>query len=313
MPEIPQILKQMGGVRRFTRGRRIQRLTSIIISLVAVAILGYLVYRQKEILLSYPWQINPALYLLSFFVFSIDLFLVAMIWGWIMNTIGKRLDYQKHIRYYIISNIAKRIPGTLWYIASRAQFYQKEGIDYRLTSLASGIELAVSIMSGVLVSLLFAIPIVLNYGLNPLVLAGILLVGILLLHPRVTDWIFRLLKVEATQFGYQRTIQWLIAYVPAWIFGGIVLFIIANSFIPIPLHQIGYVIGSWSLVGIVSYLLFFSPSNLGVTEVGLSLLLANIMPSPIAVILAITTRIAIILYEIIWALIWLNVKSSSSG
>lgn len=302
----------MGGVRRFTRGRRIQRLTSIIISLVAVAILGYLVYRQKEILLSYPWQINPALYLLSFFVFSIDLFLVAMIWGWIMNTIGKRLDYQKHIRYYIISNIAKRIPGTLWYIASRAQFYQKEGIDYRLTSLASGIELAVSIMSGVLVSLLFAIPIVLNYGLNPLVLAGILLVGILLLHPRVTDWIFRLLKVEATQFGYQRTIQWLIAYVPAWIFGGIVLFIIANSFIPIPLHQIGYVIGSWSLVGIVSYLLFFSPSNLGVTEVGLSLLLANIMPSPIAVILAITTRIAIILYEIIWALIWLNVKSSSS-
>jgi len=303
----------MGGVRRFTRGRRIQRLTSIIISLVAVAILGYLVYRQKEILLSYPWQINPALYLLSFFVFSIDLFLVAMIWGWIMNTIGKRLDYQKHIRYYIISNIAKRIPGTLWYIASRAQFYQKEGIDYRLTSLASGIELAVSIMSGVLVSLLFAIPIVLNYGLNPLVLAGILLVGILLLHPRVTDWIFRLLKVEATQFGYRRTIQWLIAYVPAWIFGGIVLFIIANSFIPIPLHQIGYVIGSWSLVGIVSYLLFFSPSNLGVTEVGLSLLLANIMPAPIAVILAITTRIAIILYEIIWALIWLNVKSSSSG
>ena len=303
----------MGGVRRFTRGRRIQRLTSIIISLVAVAILGYLVYRQKEILLSYPWQINPALYLLSFFVFSIDLFLVAIIWGWIMNTIGKRLDYQKHIRYYIISNIAKRIPGTLWYIASRAQFYQKEGIDYRLTSLASGIELAVSIMSGVLVSLLFAIPIVLNYGLNPLVLAGILLVGILLLHPRVTDWIFRLLKVEATQFGYQRTIQWLIAYVPAWIFGGIVLFIIANSFIPIPLHQIGYVIGSWSLVGIVSYLLFFSPSNLGVTEVGLSLLLANIMPAPIAVILAITTRIAIILYEIIWALIWLNVKSSSSG
>ena len=303
----------MGGVRRFTRGRRIQRLTSIIISLVAVAILGYLVYRQKEILLSYPWQINPALYLLSFFVFSIDLFLVAMIWGWIMNTIGKRLDYQKHIRYYIISNIAKRIPGTLWYIASRAQFYQKEGIDYRLTSLASGIELAVSIMSGVLVSVLFAIPIVLNYGLNPLVLAGILLVGILLLHPRVTDWIFRLLKVEATQFGCQRTIQWLIAYVPAWIFGGIVLFIIANSFIPIPLHQIGYVIGSWSLVGIVSYLLFFSPSNLGVTEVGLSLLLANIMPAPIAVILAITTRIAIILYEIIWALIWLNVKSSSSG
>jgi hypothetical protein len=230
-----------------------------------------------------------------------------------MNTIGKRLDYQKHIRYYIISNIAKRIPGTLWYIASRAQFYQKEGIDYRLTSLASGIELAVSIMSGVLVSLLFAIPIVLNYGLNPLVLAGILLVGILLLHPRVTDWIFRLLKVEATQFGYRRTIQWLIAYVPAWIFGGIVLFIIANSFIPLPLHQIGYVIGSWSLVGIVSYLLFFSPSNLGVTEVGLSLLLANIMPAPIAVILAITTRIAIILYEIIWALIWLNVKSSSSG
>lgn len=312
MPEISQIPNEVRGLRWFPRGRRIQRLSSIIISLAAVAVLGYLVYRQKEMLLSYPWQINPALFLLSFFVFSIDLMLVAVIWGWIMNTIGRRLDYRKHLRYYILSNIAKRIPGTLWYLASRAQFYKNEGIDYRLTSLASGVELAISIMSGVLASLIFAIPIVLNYGLNPLALAGILLAGILLLHPRVTAFVFRLLKVEAVHFGYGTTIQWLIAYIPAWILGGTVLFILANSFMPLPLQQAGYVIGSWSLVGIVSYLLFFSPSNLGVTEVGLSLLLANIMPSPIAVILAITTRIAIIFYEIIWALIWLNVKSSSS-
>ncbi len=311
MPKNPQLSNILGRVINLSRIKGMKLIRPLVTLIIAVAILGYLVYREKDILFSYQWQLHPELILLSFIIFSIDLFLVAFIWGWIMNTIGKKLDYTKHLRYYSISNVTKRIPGTIWYIATRAQLYKKEGIDFRLTSLASGIELAISVMSGILASLLFAIPIVLHYDLNPIILAGIFLTAGLLLHPRLFAWVLRLIKVEANLFSYKKTLQWVLAYIPAWILGGVVLFVIANSITSLSLSQLGYIIGSWSLVGVISYALFFSPSNLGLTEVGLSLLLSNIMPSSIAVVLAITARIAIIVYEILWSLIWFNFRSTS--
>jgi hypothetical protein len=54
---------------------------------------------------------------------------------------------------------------------------------------------------------------------------------------------------------------------------------------------------------VLSYAVFFLPNNLGFTEVGLSLLLANLVPSSFAVIIAVLTRFSILIYEIIIALL----------
>jgi hypothetical protein len=53
------------------------------------------------------------------------------------------------------------------------------------------------------------------------------------------------------------------------------------------------------LVGTLSFMMLFLPSNLGFTEVGLSLLLATIIPSSLAVIVAVITRIFLLLCEIV--------------
>jgi hypothetical protein len=90
-------------------------------------------------------------------------------------------------------------------------------------------------------------------------------------------------------------------YVFIWIIGGILLYAIVNILYDLPVAHLGYVIGSWSIVGFLSSLLLFSPSNLGITEVGLSILLSAIMPSSIAVVIAIFARILLISYEIVWA------------
>jgi uncharacterized membrane protein YbhN (UPF0104 family) len=274
---------------------------SLIFLVIAAGILSYLLYSQREILINYDWDIDWIQVLISFIVFSFDLLLVVIVWAWIMDKLGKKINLSTHFVYYSLSNITKRIPGTIWYIASRAQLYKSNQIDAKLTSVASGVEYAISILGSILVSLLFAIPIIIRYAYSPYLFILVILIGSVMVHPRVISWILNKMNVEATNLEYRLIFKSLIAYIFIWILGGIVLFFIANSIYPIPLSNLAYVIGTWCFVGFISSILLFSPSNLGLTEVGLSLLLANIMPSSIAVIVSIFGRVLITIFELIWA------------
>jgi glycosyltransferase 2 family protein len=270
--------------------------------LASAAILFFLVYRQREILFQHEWRIQALPLALSFTFYCIALFLVVLIWSNIMTAIGTSIPVMKHFRYYCISNLAKRIPGTIWYIASRAQFYHTDSVPIRFTSLASGIEVVVATVAGILVSLFFAVPIITEFEVSLWWFGVILLFGMVSIHPRVLSWLLRRMGVVANHLSYSTLLKWLIGYFLVWILGGVVLFYIGNIITFIDINYIGYLIGSWALVGVLTTFLFFSPSNLGVTEVGLSLLLSNIMPPPIAVVVAISTRIIIIIYDIFWAI-----------
>jgi glycosyltransferase 2 family protein len=280
--------------------------------LASAAILFFLVYRQREILVQHEWRLEPVSILLSFFIYCIALFLVVWVWASIMDAVGSNIPIVKHFRYYCISNLAKRIPGTIWYIASRAQFYRAEAVPMRFTSLASGVEVAVTTVAGILVSLFFAVPIIATYDISLLWFGLALLIGLVSIHPRVLGWLLKRLGADTSHFSYTALLKWLIGYILVWVSGGVVLYFIGNIITTIEFKYLGYLIGSWALIGVLTTVLFFSPSNLGVTEVGLSLLLSNIMPSPIAVVIAIAARIIIILYDIVWAIISATILDRSN-
>jgi hypothetical protein len=226
---------------------------------------------------------------------------VAIVWGWIINNLGTKLSYHKHIRYYIISNLAKRIPGTIWYIASRYQLYTSDGLDLKITAVASGVEMVLITLAGILVVLLFSTQTLLQYHISPIVLVIIFILGLVLIHPKVIKWILLRRKIETKTLNYKFIIQGILFYIISWILGGVMLFETSNIIYPLSIVNLPYLINCWTLVGIVSTILFFSPSNLGITEIGLSLLLSKIVPLPIAVLIAITSRILLIVFEIIWA------------
>jgi hypothetical protein len=304
--------KKIESLNQWSKNKVVRLTISAITLLAALSILAYLVYRERDVLLSYEWQLRLPPIFLSFLLFSIDLALVAVVWGWIMNSLAKKLDYVRHFRYFTLSNIAKRIPGTVWYIASRAQLYRQDGIDLKLTSLASGIELGVAVMSSILTCLIFAIPIILQYNISPVVLGLLFVLLAFILHPKIIARIFRLFKVEAGAIQYKNIMQWILAYMGAWVLGGILLFAIGNAIAPISPRYIAYMIGSYSLVNLLATAVFFLPSNLGISEVGLSILLANIMPSSVAVIIAIFSRLLIIIYEFLWAALFIIIKPAEN-
>lgn len=271
--------------------------------LVSASILGGLLYQQKETILTYQWQVRLEPLILSFILFSIAFFFAIYLWASILQHLGIKVQYRKHFRHYSIANLAKRIPGTVWYVASRTQLYKDEGIPWQSTTLASAVEVAITLASGSVVSLVFGFAIIQYYQVNPWILIFFLLGSLLMLHPNVLGWFLARSKTDVTKFQYTTLIKWVFGYAFIWIMGGIILFSIGNIFQPISFSLLGYMIGSWVIVGTLSNALFFSPSNLGITEVGLSLLLSRVMPPPIAILTSVMTRIILLSYDFFWAAI----------
>lgn len=288
-----------------TRKREIGLLATLLTVLASSGVLGYLIYRERAVLFTYHWRIRPAALGLAIALHPITILLATANWAAILNRLGKPLPFIRHYRNFCISNAARRLPGTVWYIASRATFYQQEGIDARLTSLASGVEYALVTLTGLILGGVFSMSILAAYHVSPWLMAAALAVILFLVRPQTIAWLFRILRVEAGQFRLGDLARWMGGFSLSWLLGGLMLFLVANILTPLPLSQLPYVMGSYLAVIMVTRLLIFSPSNMGITEIGFSLLLTTVMPAPVAVVTAVLLRVLATLMDIVHAGVWL--------
>lgn len=279
-----------------------RKISTLIAILLAAVIFGYMIYRERDILLSRQWTVNWLAFLIAFLLYSLALMLASYIWVGIVNSFGLSVGWRQHLRYYSVSMLAKRLPGTVWYVAYRSQMYEKEGVSPKVTSFASGLEFAVTIISGIIVSLIFAIPILAKYQSGIAGIAAIFLVSLIILHPRVLKWLLFKLKIQPENFSYRLVFRWVLLYILLRLLSGALVFSIANMVYPLSLSELDYVIGGWTLVGVLSNALLFLPTNMGFTEVTFSIVLTNILPSSIAVIVAVLCRLIITFFEFMWAI-----------
>lgn len=287
-------------VKRLTKRSLTQLLLAAGTVAFSVAVLGFLLYRERAQLLQLQWRLDPLLIGGAFLAYFCGLTVATLVWANLMQQLGSTLPYATHIDYFCLSQLAKRLPGTLWYVASRTYLYNQVGESLRLVAFGSSLELLLTFVSGCLTTLLFA-----GYAVaeqTPLgwwgwvVLAGS---SFVLLHPGFLHYLLRRFKIgEAPRLQYGHLLLWVFLYSVLWVIGGFVLYCTSNLVTTIGLAHLPYFIGSWSLVGTLSFVVFFLPTNLGFTEVGLSLLLVRVIPSSLAVIVAVVNRIFLLICEI---------------
>ena len=285
------------------RSRQWYRVALAFLTITAsCSILALLIYRERDVLLAYDWDLRWSYIVASFVVLFIGLILAAAVWADMMRVLGSRASWAQHLRNYSIAHLARRLPGTLWYLAGRSYLYKQQGDSVRLVAVSSGLELIVSVASGATVTLAFFAFLIAelprSYLVGTAIAAGL---GILTMHPAVVRMLLARMRLrnDAASVGYGSVIRWFAVYALIWLLGGLILYLIAAAVTPLPWSNLAYVTGVWCLVGVISVAVFFLPSNLGITEVGLSLLLTNIMPSSVAVLVAIMARLLITLYEIV--------------
>lgn len=290
--------------------RRVQRwLYAATLGLV-LALLGAFIYARREEIATYRWQIVWPFIPIAFLIFSLDLLYVIWLWSRMMAQFGVTLPFRTHVAYYAQANLAKRLPGTLWYIAGRAQLYEQHGVPMRLTTICSGVEFLVAALSSAVVSVIFIIYSLIGFANRSettlLRNATFIVMPVLCIVLVVLPWIIqRLMRraglVASSSISVGSLAQLTLLYLGVWVLGGLLLFAIIRIYAPLDWATVPYLIGCWGASSLISSLVIFMPTSFGLKEISLGVLLALVAPASVAVITVIVVRIAITLFEVLWS------------
>ncbi len=275
-----------------------RQLLSVFFILFTVFLIVRVIYGNWELLANYAWEIRPEWLLYGIIAFFVDFFLVIWIWHLLVARLANYNNLHRTVKIYLQANLSRRIPGMVWYIASRALLYQGAGVSKTQISLLSGLELAFFMISGFVTTLL-TLPF--WSGLDEVLTPStqfwaslfMVFLGVLLVHPRILQklWQKTSRSLPEQELRWGDTAVWLTLYILTWIVGGLVLFSVINFFQPLPTVHLITVIGMWSLSGTISLAGFFTISFVGLREVTLIVLLTQLLPMPVTLIVAITVRL----------------------
>jgi len=270
------------------------------LAVALLAGLGLLVYRERGTLGNYLASANPTQLLAVVGWYTIDLMIYFIVWVAIIQKLGGRTDILNHFRIFCLANAARRLPGTLWYVGGRAVLYRQSDIPAKTVVIASGIEVVVIWCSGILAALPLVFVTRPEYVWPWSVAALGLLVAIL--NPRVLRWALLRASPEwqPGRSGLLHVYMWILGDAVGWFVGGLFLFAILTVYQSLPLTAIPVTIGAWTIAGTISMLVFFLPSNFGITEVTLVALLSGLVPSAVAVLAALSARILATLLDLVW-------------
>lgn len=294
--------------------KKIVSLQSLAFIVIAITILLYLVLRNKEVIFEHKWEFRIEFLLAAFLAYGLSLLIGAYIWGELLTKLGINIGFKENFRHYCINMLARRIPGSIWYVLYRTHVYSRYGVSASIPTLASGIEMVIAIISAILVFFVFSFQVLEQYVSGPWLLIAIVLVGLSILNPKVLRWTFlKFGNNNIDLFHIKNLVIWIILYFVLWVLSGTIMFLTINSLTDLPWRYLSLVIGGWAFISATSYLLLFLPTNLGFSEVSLSLLLSSVIPSSIAVVVTLFSRICFIVFEIVWvSLALLTIKIFST-
>ena len=249
----------------------------------------------------------------------------AYIWVVLLRSLGaKEVRLNRDLLYvYAKSWLGRYIPGTAPWILGKIYFASKHGISKNKLAVSSLLEGALQIAVLLAISLLLLIGDarlnIISSEYKLLMVIGLIGCAVSLLPPVFNLFVataYRIFKrktLSREHYADTRTISLGAGmYALGALINGLSLFFIAKAMYPdLGYEQLSFVIGVGTLAGAVSMLAVFAPSGLGVRE-GIQLaLLSIIMPTEIALLVTIATRVLSIVCDGCFYGISLLLKKSS--
>ena len=283
-----------------------------LVTILSFGYLGYILTSNWSQLISYEWRINWCQIALAFIYYSFSLILAVLGWGLIVSHFTQVKGLRKHLKYYTYTNLLRRLPIPLLYLLGRVYLYEREGIAKSVMVTVSFLEWILIVLSGIMIYLVTSpyLPLP-RVWLSLRFLVVIFIASAFLLHPRTIRAIFRAIlgqkgRTVLAEFGYSDALICLIIYGLVWIGGGMMLYATINSLYILSLAYLPAVIGAWVLSGVITTLVFATAAGLGVKELTLGLLLGYIIPSPLAIAIALLMRVCLIVFDILWGVVALK-------
>ena len=277
-----------------------------------------LFYQQSQQISQLKISLSPPLMLTGLIALIVLFILDAYGWVLILNTLGHHPSPLRSVRIWMISSIARYIPGGVWSYISRADLARHEKIDLASLSISMWLEAVILASS----SLAIGLPALMqSNGLQfgPWHALGAFLLFGLCMHPNS----FSLLRFIPGRIGLAFATTKLPSatqifllycyYTLFWCLFGLSFVVFAHMISPLEYEQMILVGSSISLGFFAGFIVLFVPSGIGVREATLYFLLIPHMPEAQALVLALSSRLWIMVGEIfsfmlIEILYWISIR-----
>ncbi len=286
------------------RGLSWKQLVAGLFTFIAFGFLVAALVTNWQQLRGYEWQITPVYLALGLVMYLGSLLLAGFTWHRLIASTDRRVQRRKNIKFFLQSNLAKRVPGLVWYALGRLYLYEREGVAKSLVAMALTLELVTMIAGTALLyfasfwSVPSAIP-----SLRPwwLVLPVAVLIAIMAWPKSLYTLVNWLLERRGhapleRQARRRDLLEWSFLHAGSALAGGLcIVFLAAGVYPELTRLDVVPVINSWAGAALVAYAVLFLPLGLGVKEVTLAYLLSQFLPWPVAVVISLLGRICSIL------------------
>jgi uncharacterized membrane protein YbhN (UPF0104 family) len=289
--------------------KRWLRWLRLIAGVIVFAVFAAVVLDNWRQLTDISWHLDVAPLALSACLLLMTYYLNVLGWHRIVASLGGASTFEETARIWMYSNLARYLPGSVWYAAGRVVLGNNAGISPVTTSVGMVLEIAFLLISRVLV-VVATWPLWTSHTLPeiPWFLSAVLIIGALsVVHPGVLNWFFaqyqRLRGQESSagdsiQLQYRDTLQILAIFVGQALFIGVAFYFLARALVPLPLDSMPFVAGVFTLAWLIGFVSLFAPSGLGVREGVLAYLLSPTVTEPTAIMMAVLSRAWLVAAEL---------------
>lgn len=236
------------------------------------------------------------------------------VWTWILDIFQQSLGLAKGIKVYLITNIAKYLPGNVWHFYGRINAVSQKGGSLSAATLTVLLEPLLMAAAALLIAIFSTSLGLVKTDFNFIIYLGQLIVLIAVLvgiHPRILNPLLDRLsrnkkkltldqKTELTTYPFSPFLGEL-GFVLLRGLGFIFAFLVLQS---ITLSQIPTLISAFSIAWLLGLIVPGAPGGIGVFEATAIALLDESQFSPATVLIAVALyRVVSILAEAIAALI----------
>lgn len=262
---------------------------------------------------------------IRYFVIGVLLIVFVMglyYWAWkiLMSGFGIKIGFLTGFRGFMLSFVARYIPGTVWGYLNRNEWLALNyGVPYRISNWGSIYEIALTALASVVMIGIHGI-VQSEQGARKLwitLLLALLISASYILVAR--SYRLKILERflpdndnnEIKQYPWQQWFATLTMLIGNWFLYGVMVFLCAKAFgLDTPsLFSSGTAVrlsGIFSLSWLAGFVILFLPSGLGVREITLAALLPTVFPitTPQAAAVSVAARLIIITAELMLVVIF---------
>lgn len=282
-----------------------QKGIEIVVLAVALYFVGHYILLSWTTVKSSLNHINWGLLFIAWLFFLVYFLMRSIAWRLVLKILGINIGIIEATRVWFLSEFSRYIPGNIWSVLGRVHLSKEHGIAPAVTLASMLIEIIFLVGTALVFLTIFVMLWPYSYAssFRWLFIFAVPLIVILLSPNLVTktiNWVLIKMKKTIISFQFNRLQLFIvfITFATSWAAYGVASLVVMNSITPVGSISIFWLISSFVVAWLVGYLSFITPMGLGVRESVIIAILAPFINIGLASLVAIFTRVWLIVSEL---------------